>query len=498
MPKISSITTVSVPTLSDKLIGTSVGGTPNNQTNNFTLQQLKTLFDGGSPPASPNLQSVLNAGNTATQSIYLTGTIESTNLRVFNDSNLKNLYLSERFYDKDNSSGTSGQYLTSTGAGVQWSTLTISIPTLQQVLTAGNVSDKNITTTGNIQGSTITGTNLIANSNLRVVGTLSDSTNSVGSNGQVLSSTVTGIDWVDLPSYSAVSPLIYNNVSKQFSIQQATSTQNGYLSSADWITFDGKQNAGNYITALTGEATASGPGSATITLNNLAVINKTLTGLSVLSGTITAADSIISAFGKIQGQINGLVSGLTYKGVWNALTNTPTLASGIGESGEYYVVDVAGNTNLDGITDWAIGDWAIFNGADWQKIDNSDLVTSVNGQIGAVVLTTDNINEGTTNLYYTNTRARNAISSLATGLTYTAGTGVFSFTAGYSIPTIANQTDWTTAYNRSIISASVTGVETKTLTLTQQDGGTITANWTDYDTNLVTSVFGTYLAKKKI
>ena len=488
MPKISSITTVSVPTLSDKLIGTSVGGTPNNQTNNFTLQQLKTLFDGGSPPASPNLQSVLNAGNTATQSIYLTGTIESTNLRVFNDSNLKNLYLSERFYDKDNSSGTSGQYLTSTGAGVQWSTLTISIPTLQQVLTAGNVSDKNITTTGNIQGSTITGTNLIANSNLRVVGTLSDSTNSVGSNGQVLSSTVTGIDWVDLPSYSAVSPLIYNNVSKQFSIQQATSTQNGYLSSADWITFDGKQNAGNYITALTGEATASGPGSATITLNNLAVINKTLTGLSVLSGTITAADSIISAFGKIQGQINGLVSGLTYKGVWNALTNTPTLASGIGESGEYYVVDVAGNTNLDGITDWAIGDWAIFNGADWQKIDNSDLVTSVNGQIGAVVLTTDNINEGTTNLYYTNTRARNAISSLATGLTYTAGTGVFSFTAGYSIPTIANQTDWTTAYNRSIISAAVTGTTTKTLTLTQQDGGTITANWTDIAP--VTSVFG--------
>jgi len=487
MPKISSITTVSVPTLSDKLIGTSVGGTPNNQTNNFTLQQLKTLFDGGSPPASPNLQSVLNAGNTAAQSIYLTGTIESTNLRVFNDSNLKNLYLSERLFDKDNSQGTNGQYLTSTGAGVQWSTLTIAIPTLQQVLTAGNVSDKNITTTGNIQAAAIQATNITANSNLRVVGTLSDSTNSVGASGQVLSSTVTGTDWVDLPSYSAVSPLIYNNVAKQFSIQQATSTQNGYLSSADWVTFDGKQNAGNYITALTGEASALGPGSVSITLNNMAVINKTLTGLSVLSGTITSADSIISAFGKIQGQINGLVSGLTYKGVWNALTNIPTLASGIGESGEYYVVDVAGNTNLDGITDWAIGDWAIFNGSDWQKIDNSDLVTSVNGQIGTVVLTTDNINEGTTNLYYTNTRARNAISSLATGLTYTAGTGVFSFTAGYSIPTIANQTDWTTAYNRSIISAAVTGTTTKTLTLTQQDGGTITANWTDIAP--VTSVF---------
>ena len=488
MPKISQFTTASAPSLSDKLIGTSVGGTPSNLTNNFTLQEIKDLFDGGPTPPSPTLQSVLNAGNTAIQNIYLTGELEAIDLTISNDASSKNLYLSERFYDKNNSSGTSGQYLTSTGGGVQWSTLTIPIPTLQQVLTAGNVSDKNITTTGNIQGSTITGTNLIANSNLRVVGTLSDSTNSVGASGQVLSSTVTGTDWVDLPSYSAVSPLIYNNVSKQFSIQQATSTQNGYLSSADWVTFDGKQNAGNYITALTGEATASGPGSVSITLNNMAVINKTLTGLSVLGGTITASDSIISAFGKLQNQINGIAAGLNYQGVWNASTNVPTLVSSVGSNGDYYVVDVAGNTNLNGITDWKVGDWAIFNGTSWQKIDNTDSVTSVNGQVGTVVLDTDDINEGTTNLYYTNTRARNAISSLATGLTYTAGTGVFSFTAGYSIPTIANQTDWTTAYNRSIISAAVTGTTTKVLTLTQQDGGTLIATWSDIAP--VTSVFG--------
>ena len=481
MPKINTISTVSVPKLSDKLIGTSVGGSPSNQTNNFTLEQLKTLFEGGSPPASPNLQSVLNAGNTATQSIYLTGTIEAVDLDVLNDASLTNLYLSERLFDRNNFQGTSGQYLTSTGTGVQWSTLTISIPTLQQVLTAGNVSDKDITTTGDIQADAIQGTNITANSNLRVVGTLADSTNSVGTSGQVLSSTVTGTDWVDLPSYSAVSPLIYNNVSKQFSIQQATNTQNGYLSSADWITFDGKQNAGNYITALTGEATASGPGSVSITLNNLAVINKTLTGFTSLSGTVTAADSIITAFGKLQNQINSATSGLSYQGAWNASTNSPTLTSSVGSNGQYYVVDVAGSTNLNGITDWKVGDWAIFNGSSWQKIDNTDSVVSVNGQIGVVVLNSDNIAEGTTNLYYTDTKARNAISSLATGLTYTASTGVFSLTTGYSIPSISNQTDWTTAYNNSIVSAAVTGTTTKTLTLTQQDGGTITANWTEPD-----------------
>lgn len=53
--------------------------------------------------------------------------------------------------------------------------------------------------------------------------------------------------------------------------------------------------------------------------------------------------------------------------------------------------------------------------------------------------------------------------------------------------------DWVnfnTAYNDSIISAAVTGTTTKTLTLNQQDGGTITASWTDINTDAVTSVFG--------
>jgi len=51
------------------------------------------------------------------------------------------------------------------------------------------------------------------------------------------------------------------------------------------------------------------------------------------------------------------------------------------------VVSVAGSTNLDGITTWVVGDWAIFNGTVWQKVDNTDAVTSVNGYTGTVSLT---------------------------------------------------------------------------------------------------------------
>jgi hypothetical protein len=81
-----------------------------------------------------------------------------------------------------------------------------------------------------------------------------------------------------------------------------------------------------------------------------------------------------------------VLGALSYQGTWNASTNTPTLASGVGTKGYYYVVSVAGSTNLDGITDWKIGDWAVYNGTAWQKVDNTDQVTSVNGQTGAVVL----------------------------------------------------------------------------------------------------------------
>ena len=78
---------------------------------------------------------------------------------------------------------------------------------------------------------------------------------------------------------------------------------------------------------------------------------------------------------------------LNYQGTWNATTNTPTLTSSVGTKGYYYVVSVAGTTSLNGITDWQIGDWAVYNGTVWQKIDNTDAVTSVNGYTGTVVLT---------------------------------------------------------------------------------------------------------------
>jgi hypothetical protein len=70
------------------------------------------------------------------------------------------------------------------------------------------------------------------------------------------------------------------------------------------------------------------------------------------------------------------------------------------------------------------------------------------------------------------------------------GSGIVKSTAGTISYLTDNSTNWNTAYNDSIVSAAVTGTTTKLLTLNQQDGGTITASWSDYDTAPVTSVFG--------
>jgi len=73
---------------------------------------------------------------------------------------------------------------------------------------------------------------------------------------------------------------------------------------------------------------------------------------------LKAVSSIINAIGA-----------LNYKGTWDAGTNTPTLASGVGAKGDYYVVSVAGNTALDGISNWSVGDWVTFNGTLWQRLE---------------------------------------------------------------------------------------------------------------------------------
>lgn len=223
-------------------------------------------------------------------------------------------------------------------------------------------------------------------------------------------------------------------------------------------------NGGTGATTAAGARTNLGLGSAAVLTAGAA------NGVATLDSGGTVPLSQIPA---------SLQGGVSYQGTWNASTNSPTLTSGVGSKGYYYVVSTAGSTNLDGVTDWNIGDWAIFNGTAWQKIDNTDAVTSVNGLTGTVVITASSLG-ALTNLTSTDgsvtitsptatTRdlsvgfaasTNNVICQVrnTTGATLTKGTAVYISGATGQIPTVSKAlatSDATSAQTLGLITANL-------------------------------------------
>ncbi len=98
-----------------------------------------------------------------------------------------------------------------------------------------------------------------------------------------------------------------------------------------------------------------------------------------------------------------LSAGIVYRGFWDAETNEAydviaediiSLASSVGVEDNYYLVVTEGATNLNGVTDWTQGSWALFQGGVWTKSNEDEI-------------NTDNIPQGSTNQYFTETAVRN-------------------------------------------------------------------------------------------
>ena len=113
-----------------------------------------------------------------------------------------------------------------------------------------------------------------------------------------------------------------------------------------------------------------------------------------------------------------VVGALNYKGTWDAATNDPTLTSSVGTKGDYYVVSVSGSTNLNGITDWVVSDWCVFNGSVWQKVDNSEVIYVSNVATGT----------GLTGGPITSTGTVSLANTAVTIGTYGGATNIASFT----------------------------------------------------------------------
>lgn len=126
------------------------------------------------------------------------------------------------------------------------------------------------------------------------------------------------------------------------------------------------------------------------------------------------------------------VSGLQFKGGWNPNTNTPTIVDGTGSVGDFYKASEAGSFNSgNGNFTYAVGDWVIFAGGIWQRLGSTELVASVNGKLGMVVISKSDIGLGNAD----NTSDANKPISTATA---TALSGKASSSHTHTIANVTN------------------------------------------------------------
>ena len=223
----------------------------------------------------------------------------------------------------------------------------------------------------------------------------------------------------------------------------------------------------NQLTNGAGYVTSSGVTSvATGNSNTLTKSGTTSVTLTPNTGAVSSSSSNLATGSQIQTAIDAAIatvpSGLAFQGNWNANTNSPSLSSGSGTVGHYYIVSVAGSTNLDGITDWKVGDWAVFVEAGatdtWDKIDNTSVLDGAGAAnrvaywSGATTLASDS------------------------GMTWNANGNHLTVT-GNMIASGGNSGEWNSAYDNMITGFSDSGSSTVTLTLTQQDGGTLSTSF---------------------
>ena len=201
----------------------------------------------------------------------------------------------------------------------------------------------NITASGNISGS--------STSTIRVGGDI------IGGGRGTFTGRITTFSDI-------VTPKILNN----------TATNAGTVLIDDGLTISGNVTASNNISAV-GTITAPTVNATLLQGELEGTISSATTGTTQVNAT---DNTTVATTAFVQNLIGTIPAGLVFQGTWNAATNTPTLASGTGTTGHFYIVSVDGSTNLDGITDWKVGDWAVFveQGATdaWEKVDNSSVL----------------------------------------------------------------------------------------------------------------------------
>jgi hypothetical protein len=210
-----------------------------------------------------------------------------------------------------------------------------------------------------------------------------------------------------------------------------TNTVNGKSGEVNLTTSEIPEGTHEYFTAdrhdyttLKNLPTSFTPSAHTQEFSTITNTPTTLAGYgisdAVSSSIVGTANGLaeLGADGKLKSsQIpTDLLNGMRYQGTWDASANLPAIGAAItSNKGFYYVVAKDGTTPIDGVADWKVSDWIVSDGDKWVKIDNTDKVSSVNGQVGTVNLTTSEIPEGA-NQYFSSLKVlETLLSGFATG-----------------------------------------------------------------------------------
>lgn len=79
---------------------------------------------------------------------------------------------------------------------------------------------------------------------------------------------------------------------------------------------------------------------------------------------------------------------LAYKGLWDAASNTPAIADGAGTDADFFFASSTATVDLGGgPIEFLEGDIVIYYGGVWSRLGSSQIVQSVNGMIGNVLIT---------------------------------------------------------------------------------------------------------------
>lgn len=203
---------------------------------------------------------------------------------------------------------------------------------------------------------------------------------------------------INLPSEAPSRALIID-ATGDIASSVVTDTELSYLSGVTSSIQDQLDAGGGDVTAL-------------VTLSGVPVGS---TDLGTFTGDIIPDGSDIKeALQALETEIGALPNPIYYAGTYDAATNTPALSNAdVGVEGALRYVTVAGTQDFGaGPIEFAVGDKVVNNGTTWDKWDNTDNVVSVNGQTGLVVLDTDDVLEGVTNLYHTDERAQDAVGTI--------------------------------------------------------------------------------------